>query len=50
MNRNLKYFSGSVYVQSYYVDSNKRVHEGSKWQWNRGEKDIKEKTATFSMK
>ncbi|VDK72969.1 unnamed protein product [Onchocerca ochengi] len=40
---------GSVYVQSYYVDSNKRVHEGSKWQWNRGEKDIKEKTATFSM-
>nr|CTP81759.1 Bm3008, isoform a [Brugia malayi] len=40
---------GSFYVQSYYVDSNKRVHEGSKWQWNRGEKDVKEKTSTLSM-
>uniref|UniRef100_A0AAF5PZX5 G-patch domain-containing protein n=1 Tax=Wuchereria bancrofti TaxID=6293 RepID=A0AAF5PZX5_WUCBA len=40
---------GSFYVQSYYVDSNKRVHEGSKWQWNRGEKDLKEKTTTLSI-
>ncbi|VBB29312.1 unnamed protein product [Acanthocheilonema viteae] len=40
---------GSLYVQSYYVDSNKRIHEGSKWQWNRGEKDVKEKTSALSL-
>ncbi|EJD75745.1 G-patch domain-containing protein [Loa loa] len=40
---------GSFYVQSYYVDSNKKVHEGSKWQWNRGEKDVKEKTNALFM-
>uniref|UniRef100_A0A915Q2L8 G-patch domain-containing protein n=1 Tax=Setaria digitata TaxID=48799 RepID=A0A915Q2L8_9BILA len=40
---------GNLYVQSYYVDSNKRVHEGSKWQWNRGEKDIKEKSNALSI-
>ncbi|VDK69831.1 unnamed protein product [Litomosoides sigmodontis] len=39
---------GSLYVESYYVDSNKRVHEGSKWQWNRGEKNVKEKTNALS--
>ncbi|CAG9537543.1 unnamed protein product [Cercopithifilaria johnstoni] len=40
---------GSLYVQSYYVDSNKRVHEGSKWQWNRGEKDAKERTSALPI-
>ncbi|VDN02758.1 unnamed protein product [Thelazia callipaeda] len=29
----------SSFLLSYYVDSNKKVHEGSKWRWSRGDKD-----------
>ncbi|VDK49669.1 unnamed protein product [Gongylonema pulchrum] len=30
---------GGPYVESFYVDCNRKVHEGSKWQWSRGDKE-----------